>query len=77
MTFEFDEIAPEKLETLVAGAKRIFKDPVFRAGVKRVAQAVAVAAAVTAVKYGWKEWKEYRENKDDLDDIIDTMTDLI
>jgi hypothetical protein len=75
MTFEFDEIAPEKLETLIGAVKRVFKDERFRIAVTKVATATVIAAGVTAIKYGYKEYLAYREGGDF--GIVDSFEDLM
>jgi hypothetical protein len=75
MTFEFDEIAPEKLETVIGAVKRVFKDERFRTAVTRVATATIIAAGVTAIKYGYKEYVAYKEGGDF--GVVDSVQDLM
>lgn len=75
MTFEFDEMAPEKLETVIGAVKKVFQDERFRTAVKRVATATIIAAGVTAIKYGYKEYVAYKEGGDY--GVVDSMKDLM
>lgn len=75
MIYDFDEMAPEKLETLIGAVKRVIRDERFRTAVTRVATATAIAAGVTVIKYGYKEYVAYKEGGDH--GVVDSVQDLM